>query len=106
MAISTPTKCDLRVNGSSDQNPLFGPSIHKGHFLAALPRQNGLPKALQGYSAVGHCKALKGHLVEGHCRDILRLGAAGILCGWVRQEYVAIEHCSQAPGGGRGQHRP
>ena len=30
----------------------------------------------------------------GHCRDTLRLGTEGML-----------EHCSQAPGGGRGQHR-
>ena len=47
--------------------------------------------ALQGYSAVGHC------------RDTWWLSTAEILCGWALQEYVAIEHCSQAPGGGRGQ---
>ena len=34
--------------------------------------------ALQGYSAVGHC------------RDTVRLGIAGILGGWALQEYVAI----------------
>ena len=51
--------------------------------------------ALQEYSAVA----------VGRCRDVLRLGAAGILGGWALQAYVAIEHCSQAPGGGRGQHR-
>ena len=43
--------------------------------------------------------------VCGKIGEILRLGTAGILCGWALQEYVAIEHCSQASGGGRGQHR-
>ena len=38
--------------------------------------------------------ALLGYSAVGHCRDILRMGAAGI-----------IEHCSQAPRGGPGQHR-
>ena len=65
--------------------------------------------ALQRYSSVEHC------------RNTLRLGTARILCGWALQqrysaaghcrdtlwlalqEYVAIEHCSQAPGGGVGE---
>ena len=29
--------------------------------------------------------ALQGHSAVGHCRDILWLGAAGILCGWALQ---------------------
>ena len=79
-----------------------------------------------GNSAVGHCRDTwwQEYLVVGRCRDTLRLGTAGILCGWALQgylvvgqgtagilcgwalqEYFAIEHCSQAPGGGRGQHR-
>ena len=37
--------------------------------------------ALQGYSAVGHC------------RDTLRLGTAGILGGWALQGYLVVGHC-------------
>ena len=65
--------------------------------------------ALQGYSAVGHCRDTwwlgTARILWLGTEDTLRLGTAGILCGWALQEYVAIEHCSQAPGGGRGQHR-
>ena len=85
--------------------------------------------ALQGYSAVGHCKdtswldtwwsvtarilcawALQGNSAVRHCQDTWWLdtwwlGTARILCGWALQEYVAIEYWSLAPGGGRGQHR-
>ena len=75
--------------------------------------------ALQGYSAFERCRNT---LLVGHCRDTRRLGtavvhcryswwldAAEILygghCAWAPQGYVAIEHCSQAPRRGRGQHR-
>ena len=82
--------------------------------------------SLQGYSAAGHCtvrifcgSALLGDSAVGHYRDslwfgmrlgtlamrgyfadILRLGAAGIFCGWARQGYLAIRyfaarHCPQ-----------
>ena len=47
--------------------------------------------ALQGYSAVGHC------------RDTLRLGMAGTLGGWALQGYLVVGHLSQLPVG-RGQH--
>ena len=56
------------------------------------------------YLVVGHCRDTLRSAVR-HCRDTLRLGTAGILCGWALQGYVAIEHCSHAPRGGRGQHR-
>ena len=77
--------------------------------------------ALQGYSAVGHCRdalrlgtagvlggwalhplsiagvligwALQGYLVVAHCRDTLWLGTAGILCGWALQGYLVVGHC-------------
>ena len=71
-----------------------------------------------GYSAVGHCRdalllraagmlclstagvlggwALQGYFAVGHRRDTLRLGTAGI---------CAMQRCSQAPRGGRAQHR-
>ena len=51
-----------------------------------------------GNSAVGHCRDTwwQEYLVLGRCRDTVRLGTAGILCGWALQEYVAIEHCIQA----------
>ena len=29
----------------------------------------------------------------GHCRDTLRLGTAGILCGWGLRGYSAVGHC-------------
>ena len=71
--------------------------------------------ALQGYSAVGHCRdtfrlgpagifggrtlgilcgwAVSGYLVVGHCRDTWWLGTAGILGGWALQGYSAVRHC-------------
>ena len=57
--------------------------------------------ALQGYSAVGHCRdtcswALQGYFVVGYRRDAWWSGTAGML---------RDGRCSQAPGGGRGQHR-
>ena len=66
------------------------------------------PRALQGYSAVGHCRdtwwlgrdtlrlgtarilggsALQGYLAVRRCRDALRLGTAKILCGGALHEY-------------------
>ena len=78
--------------------------------------------ALQGCSKAGHCRdplrlglrilclgdmqgisavwALRGYLVVGHS-----VAACRHTRGWALREYVAIEHCSQAPGGGRGHHR-
>ena len=62
-------------------------------------------RALQGYSAVGHCRdTLRlgtagilcvplGYSVIGPCWDTLRLGTAGILCGWALQGYSAVGHC-------------
>ena len=63
--------------------------------------------ALQGYSAVGHCRdtlwlgtagilggwALQGYFAVGQCKDTLRLGTAGILCGWALQGYLVVGHC-------------
>ena len=63
--------------------------------------------ALQGYSALGHCRntfrlgpagifggwTLQGYSAVGHCRDTLQLGTAGILCGWALQGYLVVEHC-------------
>ena len=31
----------------------------------------------------------------GHCEDILRLGTAGILCGWALRGYFAVGHCRE-----------
>ena len=54
--------------------------------------------ALQGYSAVGHCRDT---WCLGHCRDTLRLGTTGILLGWgiagifigqALQGYSAVGH--------------
>ena len=53
--------------------------------------------ALQGYSAMGHCR----DTWVGHCRDTLRFGTAGILCtvgtagirgGWALQGYLVVGH--------------
>ena len=63
--------------------------------------------ALQGYSALGHCRytfrlglagifggwTLQGYSAAGHCRDTLQLGTAGILCGWALQGYLVVDHC-------------
>ena len=82
--------------------------------------------ALQGYLVARHCRdtwwlgaagipggqALQGYLVARHCRDTWWLGTAGTLCGWALQGHLVVGalrgclvvgHCSQAPGGGRGQ---
>ena len=73
--------------------------------------------ALQGYSAVGHCRdtlpngwawwlgtagilcgwALQGYSAVRHCRDTWWLGTAGILCGWALQGYSATGHCRTLP---------
>ena len=52
--------------------------------------------ALQGYSAIGHCRdtfrvGRAVYLVVGHCRDTLQLGTAGILCGWAMRGYLVVE---------------
>ena len=63
--------------------------------------------ALQGYSAVGHCRdtlrlstagilggwALQGYSAVGHGRDTLQLGTPGIFGGWALQGYSAVGHC-------------
>ena len=64
-----------------------------GHFRGTL--------RLQGYSAVGHCKeTLKGYPSVRHCTnvlrlsttliDVLRLGTARMLRGWVAQGCTAV----------------
>ena len=54
--------------------------------------------ALQGYSAVEHCR----DTWVGQCKDTLWLGTAGILCcgwalqgylGWAVQGHSAVGHC-------------
>ena len=37
--------------------------------------------------------ARQGYLVVRHCKDTLRLGTQGILCGWARQGYLVVGHC-------------
>ena len=69
--------------------------------------------ALQGYSALGHCRstfrlgpavilcswALQGYFAVGPWKDTLRLGTAGIPCGWrtaggwALQGYSLVGHC-------------
>ena len=58
--------------------------------------------ALQGYSAVGHCRdtfrlgpagIFGGWTLQGYGGDALQLGTAGILCGWALQGYLVVEHC-------------
>ena len=45
--------------------------------------------ALQGHSAVGHCR----DILRLGSEDTLRLGTAGILGGWALQGYSAAGHC-------------
>ena len=109
------TKCKLCISSI----PTLKPSLHK-KCKVSLPPLDCLPCstaaarililccwALQGYSAVGHCRdtfrlgpggifggwTLQGYSALGHCRDTLQLGAAGILCGWALRGYLVVEHC-------------
>ena len=57
--------------------------------------------ALQGYSALGHCRdtfrlGTAGILVVGHCRDTLLFGTTGILTGSALQGYFAVGHYRDA----------
>ena len=73
--------------------------------LYAVERCRHTLRLLLGSAGIFGGRALQGYLMVGHCRDTWWLGTVGILCGWELQGYVAIEHCSQASRGGRGQHR-
>ena len=66
------------VNQKLDHNPLFRPSIQKGHFLAGLPPPNGLPcsaaNELQKYCTV----ALQRQMLW--CSELPGLGTTRKLC--------------------------
>ena len=65
-------------------------------YNVSLPPLNYLPcstaNALQEILIIC-CWALQGYSALGHCRDILRLDSTGILCAWALQRYFAVGHC-------------